>query len=233
MTMFVIALATFILLHIGVSATPLRAAIVKAVGEGVYRGLFSLASGIVLAWMLFSFGAARADPANVLLWTPPDWARHVTATLVLAGFLLGVTGMITPNPVALGFASAIQKPDPAPGIIRVTRHPFLWGVALWGVGHAASNPEAASLLLFGGLAAMSLAGTRSIDRKAAARDPTHWARFKAVSSNVPFAAILQGRNSFNMGETAPRLLVALLAYAAVAYFHGVLFGVKAFAFGAG
>jgi uncharacterized membrane protein len=233
MTVFALALAAFILLHVGVSATPLRAALVGGMGEGRYRGVFALASVGVLAWMLFAYGAARADPANAVLWEAPAWGRHVTATLVLAGFLLAVTGLLTPGPTTAGFEGALKKPDPAKGILRVTRHPFLWGVSLWGIGHLFANPETTSLMLFGGLAAMSLLGTRSIDRKSAARTPEQWEAFRKVTSNVPFAAIVQGRNRFAIGETLPRMLVALLAYAAVAYFHGVLFGQKAFAFGAG
>ena len=34
---------------------PLRAAAVKGVGEGRYRGLFALTSAAVLAWMIWSF----------------------------------------------------------------------------------------------------------------------------------------------------------------------------------
>jgi len=233
MTMFALALGAFILLHVGVSATPLRGALVKGMGEGPYRGLFALSSVGVLVWVLFSYGAARADPANAVLWSAPDWGRHVTATLVLAGFLLAVTGLLTPGPTTAGFEGALKKPDPAKGILRVTRHPFLWGVALWGAGHIFANPEATSLMLFGGLGAMALLGTRSIDRKSKARDPEHWEAFRAVTSNVPFAAIAQGRNRFAIGETLPRMLVALIVFGAVAYFHGPMFGQKAFAFGAG
>lgn len=233
MTMFALALAAFVLLHIGVSATPLRAALVKRIGEAPYRGIFALASIGVLAWMLFAYGAARDDPANANLWTAPDWGRHVTATLLLVGFLLGVTGLLTPGPTSAGFEGALKKPDAAKGILRVTRHPFLWGVALWGIGHLAANAETTSLMLFGGLAAMSLLGTRSIDRKSRARDPEHWEAFRQATSNIPFAAIVQGRNRFNAGETLPRMLLALLVFGAVAYFHGPIFGQKAFAFGAG
>lgn len=233
MTMFALALAAFILLHVGVSATPLRGALVKGIGEGPYRGVFALASVGALAWMLLSYGAARTDPANAILWNAPDWGRHVTATLVLAGFLLAVTGLLTPGPTTAGFEGALKKPDPAKGILRVTRHPFLWGVALWGAGHLFANPETSSLMLFGGLAVMALLGTRSIDRKSQARDPAHWDAFRNVTSNVPFAAIVQGRNRFAIGETLPRMLVALIAFGAVGYWHGVMFGQKAFAFGAG
>ena len=232
MTMFALALGAFILLHIGVSATPLRAGLVKGIGEGPYRGLFALASAGALGWMIWSFGIARADLANVNLWSPPAWGRHVTATLVLAGFLLAVTGLLTPGPTLAGFESTLAKPDVVKGVLRVTRHPFLWGVALWGLGHLAANPEKTSIMLFGGLAAMALLGTRSIDRKTAARNPEQWARFKGETSNVPFAAILQGRNRLALGEIAPRLIIALLAFAAVAYFHRYAFGVPAFNFGA-
>ena len=92
--------------------------------------------------------------------------------------------------------------------------------------------EITSVMLFGGLAEMVLLGARSIDRKSAARDPAAWAAFKAVTSNIPFAAITQGRNKLALGEMAPRLLIALLAFAAVAYFHGPIFGVRVFDFGA-
>lgn len=232
MIQFAIALAAFILIHVGLSGTPLRRTAIKAIGEGPYRGLFSLASAGLLAWMLFSYGAARTDPGNALLWTAPDWGRHVTATLVLVGFLIGVTGLLTPSPTAVGFESTLQKPEPAKGILRVTRHPFLWGVTLWGLGHLAANPETTSVMLFGGLAVMALLGTRSIDRKTAARDPAAWAAFRNATSNIPFGAIIQGRNRLRILEIAPRALAALAIFAAAAWFHRYIAGVPAFGFGA-
>ena len=50
-----------------------------------------------------------------------------------------------------------------PGALRVTRHPFLWGIALFSVGHLATVPTRASLLLFGTLLVVALTGTVSID----------------------------------------------------------------------
>lgn len=232
MTMFAAALAAFILLHVGLSATPLRAAAIRAIGEWPYRGLFSAASAIVLAWMIFSFGAARGAPENQIIWDPPSWGRHATALLVLLAFLLAVPGLIAPGPTMVGMERGMAAPEPARGMTRITRHPFLWGVALWGAGHLLANGETTSLMLFGGLLAMVLLGTRSIDRKAAARDPEGWARFKAVTSNVPFAAILQGRNRLVLGEVVVPLLVALAVFAATIWFHRVFFGVAPFDFGA-
>lgn len=48
MTNFPMALAVFVLLHIGVSATGLRGALVRRIGEGPFRGLFALVSAAVL-----------------------------------------------------------------------------------------------------------------------------------------------------------------------------------------
>ena len=74
------------------------------------------------------------------------------------------------------------------------------------------------------LGLMVLFGTRSIDRKGRARDAEGFARFEAVSSNVPFAAILQGRNRLALGEIALPALAGLAAAFVVAWAHGALFG---------
>ena len=228
---FAAALAGFVLIHVGVSATGLRSAIVSKIGERPYRGLFSLASAALLVWLILALAAVRADPTDPLreaMWWPPEWFRWPAYALILLGFLLGVTGLLTPGPTFVGFEGALNKPEPAKGMLRVTRNPFLWGVALWGVGHLLVNPERFSLMLFGGLSLMVLFGTRSIDRKGAARNPEGWAKFAAVTSNVPFAAIAQGRNKLALGEMGWRLIVAAAAFALFGYFHGAIIGVPAF-----
>jgi uncharacterized membrane protein len=91
------------------------------------------------------------------------------------------------------------------------------------------NPERAAIMLFGGLALMVLLGTRSIDRKSAARNPEGWARFQAVTSNIPFAALIQGRTKLVVGELLVPLLVGLGVALATGFFHAQLFGVAAFA----
>lgn len=220
--MFALALAGFVLLHIGVSATGLRGALVGRIGEGPYRGLFALASAGLLVWMVFSYPAAQASDVAPL-YTPPAWGRYATHALALLAFLLGVSGLLTPGPTTAGFEGALAKADAAKGVLRITRHPFLWGVALWAGGHLLSNGERHAVMLFGALGLMALFGTRSIDRKSAARNREQWETFRAVTSNVPFAAIVQGRNKLALGELWIRMFAALAAYVAVAYFHAGLF----------
>ena len=73
-----------------------------------------------------------------IVYLPPAWGRHLTALLVLIGFLLFFAPYLGNN------------------IKRWLRHPQLTGVACWGVGHLLANGEGRSILLFGGLAAWAI-----------------------------------------------------------------------------
>ncbi len=224
---FTAALAAFVLLHVGVSATGLRGRIVLRIGEGAYRIAFSVASLGLLVWLIQSYAATRRDlfdPLNDILWTPAAAVRWTGEGIAFLGVALAVAGVLTPGPTYAGFESTLKQESPAKGVLRVTRHPFLWGVSLWSVGHLLVNGERFALMLFGALGAMAIFGARSIDRKGRARNPEAWARFEAETSNVPFAAIAQGRNSFNFTESAWRLAVGVAVAALIGILHGDWFG---------
>lgn len=225
------ALAGFVLLHIGVSATGLRGALVARLGLGPYRIAFSLASAVLLVAMILGFSAMRADPfdpLNQAYWAPPTWLYWPAIALMFVAFVFVVCGVLTPGPTFAGFeASSLAKEEPARGVLRITRHPFLWGVALWAGAHLLLNGERFALTLFGALGVMVLFGTRSIDRKGAASGGAAWEKFLEVTSNIPFAAILQGRNKLALGEIGWRWLASLLVFAAIGYMHAGLFGVAA------
>jgi uncharacterized membrane protein len=232
MNLFAWALAGFVLIHIGISATGLRTRLVGWIGEWPYRGLFSLASLALLVMLIQGFGQMRADPfdpLNAVLWAPPDWLRWVAYVLVLFGLSLAGAGLFTPGPTLAGYEKkGLAMAEPARGVLRITRHPFLWGVAFWGAGHLLVNGERFALMLFGALAVMAVLGARSIDRKGAARDPAGWAKFEDVTSNVPFMAITQGRNRLDLGEVGWRGLVGIAIAVALALFHQQIAGVPAF-----
>ena len=232
MNLFAWALAGFVLIHVGISATGLRARIVGAIGEWPYRGLFSLASGALLTGLIIGVGQMRADPfdpLNAPLWDPPGWLRWGAYVLVLFGLSLAFTGLFTPGPTTAGFEKAgLARGEPAYGVLRITRHPFLWGMALWGAGHLLVNGERFAVMLFGALALMAIFGARSIDRKGAARDPEGWEKFEDVTSNAPFVAIFEGRNKLSLGEIGWRGLAGVAIAVAIALFHRQLFGVAAF-----
>ena len=225
MTTLYLAAAAFVLLHVLISGTPVRAVLVRRMGEGVYMGLFSLLSVATLVGLIFAFAGARLTPGDVTWWGAEGWRRHVSLTLVLLAFLIGVPGLLTPNPTSVKGEGALDRPDPARGIVRVTRHPFLMGVTLWAVGHMVSNGDLASLVMFGSFLVLGVAGPPSIDAKRARVLGAKWEAFRAQTSIVPFAAILAGRQKLSLAEIGWwRPAVAIVAFAAMIALHPHAFG---------
>lgn len=218
-----VAVAAFVLIHLLVSGTRVRDGLVARIGEGPYMGLFSLLSVAVLAWMVWSYGQARAEN---IVWWGPDPLRHVAFLVQLVGVLLIVTGLLTPNPTSVKQEGTLDKGDPIRGVIRITRHPFLWGVAIWAGGHLLVNGDLASVLLFGSLLFLGAIGGASIDAKRirALGEPYH--EFKTVTSNVPFVAILKRRQPLRLGEIGWRLPAALAVYALLFAAHPWIAGVS-------
>ena len=144
-------------------------------------------------------------------------------------FVFVVVGLTTPSPTVVGGENRplSDRADPAHGILRVTRHPFLWGVAIWAVAHLLTNGDLASAILFGSLLSLALIGPTLIDGKRRAAGSQDWQRFEASTSNVPFAAIAGGRNRLALGEIgAARFLGALALFASALALHRSVFGVS-------
>lgn len=219
----ILAAAFFLFIHFGIAGTRLRDLLVARIGEKVYRGLFSLLSVAGLAWLIVAYGRAPVET----LWEAPRTLTHGAFGLVLFAFLLAVPGLLTPNPTAANQEQRLERPDVVQGIIRVTRHPFLWGTAIWAGAHLLANGDLASVVLFGSLLLLALAGTFSIDAKRRRSFGASWDAFERATSNLPFAAIASGNNRLVLGEIgAWRLLAALAAYAVVLAFHSTWFGVN-------
>ncbi|HUS24728.1 MAG TPA: NnrU family protein [Candidatus Binatia bacterium] len=223
MVMLFAAALCFTALHLLVSGTTLRQALVARLGERAYTVLFSLASVAALGWLIVAYGRLRVPQP-----TPFTAARGLADTMVLIAFVFVVLGLLARSPTAVGGERLLRAPDdaaPARGIHRITRHPFLWGVALWAAVHVLLNPGAIHLLFFGTFLVVALFGTVSIDRKRALRLGEAWQRYAALTSNVPFAAIVRGRNRLVMGELGLwKLAVAAAACAAIAALHARFFG---------
>jgi uncharacterized membrane protein len=156
------------------------------------------------------------------------WSAWVPLLVMPFALLLLVCGVSTLNPTAVGAPDTLDQTEPVRGILRVTRHPFMWGVALWALAHLVPNGDAAALVLFGTFALLALLGTLLIDHKFRARRGAQWQRFAAASSNVPFAAILAGRQHLVSGEIGwLRVGAALVLYVVLLAVHPWLFGLSA------
>ena len=232
MQMLVAAAVVFLAIHLIVSGTRLRDAITGMIGENAYLGLFSLASVGVIVWLAMSYNAASAtlgsgnDPA---LYSPGVAVRHLAMPIVLLAFLIGVPGLLTTNPTSVRQEGAASRDDTVRGILRVTRHPFLWGVAIWSGFHLAANGDEASVVLFGTFFVTAVLGTFSIDAKRKRKLGAAWNGFATKTSNIPFGAILSGRNSFRAGEYFDwRFFAAILVFSAILVSHARIFGVSPF-----
>jgi len=223
MTQLILAALFFIALHKCVAGTSARGRAIEKLGENVYRAAFSLLSLLGIVWLAYAYRVA----GYIETWGQLTWFKPIAALLMLVAFLLGVLGMTTPNPMAVGGENLLMADTPAQGIHRVTRHPFLWGVAVWAFVHLIANGDVASLVLFGSLLVVVFVGMISIDGKRKKSCGRHWDSYAAATSIIPFQAIKEGRNMLVIAEFKVwQLVVALVLYLAVMHFHQAWFGVS-------
>jgi uncharacterized membrane protein len=223
MPQLILAALFFIVLHVGVSGTSARGCAIEKLGENVYRAAFSLLSLFGIVWLAHAYRVA----GYIETWGQLAWIRPIAALLMLVAFLLVVLGMTTPNPMAVGGENLLMADAPARGIQRVTRHPFLWGVAVWAFVHLIANGDVASLMLFGSLLVLVFVGMISIDAKRKKACGRHWDSYAAATSIIPFQAIKEGRNTLVIAEFKVwQWVVALVLYLAVMHFHQTWFGVS-------
>jgi uncharacterized membrane protein len=223
MTSLILAAVFFVAIHLLVAATALRDRLIARLGAGAYRGMFSLASVVGIVWL----GVAYAGAPLVPLWGQFPGCKIVALAGMLIAVVLVVVGLTTPNPTSVGGEALLARAAAPVGILRITRHPFLWGVALWALVHLVVNGDLASLVLFGGLLGLALIGPASIDRKRRRALGAAWDGFAGRTSNLPFLAIAEGRTGLGLGEIKPwQWLAALAAFALTVALHQAVFGVS-------
>jgi uncharacterized membrane protein len=94
----------------------------------------------------------------------------------------------------------------------------MWGIMLWALAHILARGEVAALVFFGGFFILAALGTLLMDRRK--RVDPDFARFAALTSNVPFVAIAQGRNRLAWREIgALRPVIGLVLFAGLLYAH--------------
>jgi uncharacterized membrane protein len=134
MAMLVLGLLIFLGAHTFTTLRTARAAAIGRLGEGPYKGLYSLVAAIGLLLMIWGFSRYRSA-GYIQIWNPPFTFFHPVA-LVLLWFAL----------VALVAAYA-----PPSRIKSLLRHPMLVAVKVWALSHLLVNGDLGSMLLFGGL----------------------------------------------------------------------------------
>lgn len=215
----VAATLAFLALHI-VPSTPLRALAARSIGEGAYLGLFGVASLACLVGMSMAYARAPVE----VLWP----GLRLAPVLVLPfAFVFLACGLFSSNPTAVAQSGALRHPEAARGILRITRHPVMWAIMLWAGAHLLALGSLKAVVFFGGLLLLAAAGTTLQDARKAKALGEDWKRFAASTSNIPFAAIAQGRNRLawrEIGGWKPAAGLAL--FALLLYSHAWLFGYR-------
>src|SRR3989338_1979643 len=210
-------------IHFLISGTGLRGKLVGLAGEKAFQAIFSLMSVTGIIWLSRAYGQSE----YVQLWGQLPAVRLFALIVFLIAFFFVVPPLTSPNPTVVGGEALLTGKEPANGIQRITRHPFLWGVALWSLTHLVVNGDLASLIFLGAFLIVAVGGPFSIDRKRRKSSGDAWERFAALTSNVPFMAIIGGRNSLKIGELGWwRVVLALILYGLFLYFHQTLFSVS-------
>ena len=222
MGQLIFAAALFIAAHLGVSSTPLRSALVSRIGERAYLGVYSLLAAVTLIYLVIIYNRL---PHTDFLWAPTRASRAVAMGIMPIAFVFLLGAFLTRNPTSVGQESTLKAVGQGAGLIRITRHPLQWAIVLWAVAHVIANGDLASLIFFGSLGTLSLAGSFLIDLKKSRSAAADWAPFAAATSNVPFAAILQRRNRLAIGELTIPLIGGLVLYAVVLWGHAWVSGV--------
>ncbi len=146
LAILIVGLVVFLGSHVFVSLRSRRAALVARLGEGPYKGLFSLVSLAGLAITVYGFWTYRGE-GLIPVWSPPVFLRHVAAALIWPAFICVVAAYI-------------------PGHIkRVLKHPMLVGVKLWALAHLLANGDLGGIILFGSILAWAVYDRISLKRR--------------------------------------------------------------------
>ena len=219
--------ALFLATHLGISSTSLRSKLTDRLGQRGYLGLYSLLAIATLGYLIWLYNFVPRFDYFWALDPKLYWAPKILMPIAFI-FLLG--GFMVRNPTAVGLENTLKDPEQKDrlvrGLTRITRHPFQWSVVLWAVSHMAANGDVVSVVFFGTFAILGAAGGVLIDRKKAASLGEDWLPFVEATSNIPFAAILSGRNKLVLKELLLPVGVGLLGYGLVYWGHEWVSGVR-------
>jgi uncharacterized membrane protein len=132
MTLLILGLVIFLGVHsLRIVSEDLRTRLRGRLGEGAYKGLYTVLSIAGFVLIVVGYGQARQDPT--LLWATPAWTRHLAALLTIPAFVLLVAAYVPGNAIKARL-----------------HHPMVLGVKVWALAHLVANNTLADLLLFGG-----------------------------------------------------------------------------------
>lgn len=211
----VIATAAFVFTHFAMSG-PLRQPLVSRLGAQGFLLLYSLVSIGTLAWSVVVFDRTDADWQAWNGMAPVPWA--LASLLTLTGLALLIPSFARnpalPGKTAAGLGTVIPV-----GVFRVTRHPMMWGIAIWALGHMIAAPSARVLVLMTGIILLALVGSHFQDKRKVAGNKREFGPWQRRTTFWPkFGELLRLHTI---------LLITFLVWFIATWIHYHLFGIPA------
>jgi uncharacterized membrane protein len=148
MSLLILGLVLFLGIHTLTTMRGARAAVIGRLGEGPYKGLYSLVSAVGLVLIVWGFSSYRSG-GYIRVWDPPVAIFHPIALILLWFAFVALAATYAP-----------------PGKIKsVLRHPMLVAVKAWALSHLLVNGDLGSMLLFGGLLAWAVYDRIALKRR--------------------------------------------------------------------
>lgn len=162
---------------------PLRAPLVAAIGETLFRLLYSVVALASFAWAVMAFRAV--GPGGPMLWDGMGTTVWIVASLVMLIASVLLAGSFLRNPALPDPRAASHAAAGPHGVFHVTRHPMMWSFALWAAMHVLLNPTPRQWIMAGAIAVLALVGARLQDRKKEALMGDAWTQWEAQTSYWP------------------------------------------------
>ena len=116
------------------------------------------------------------------MWEVSEAQWIAGALLMWLGSILFV-GSFVGNPALPG----APRPRSAPaGVLAITRHPMMWGFALWAIVHLAVIAMPKALVFDGAIIVLALVGSAMQDKKKKRLMGETWHEWSAQTAFVPF-----------------------------------------------
>jgi uncharacterized membrane protein len=198
---------------------PLRAPLAARIGE---RGFQIVYSVVAIATFVLMVQAYQAMPAELPLWAVDDALWAVASLVVLLASILFL-GSLIGNPALAAPGAVKAAAAPARGVFAITRHPMMWGFALWAIAHIMVVPVPGQILLCLALVILALGGSLGQDSKKAKLMGTAWQDWQSRTAFVPFSGQLSGRLSWADAVPRPHALFGgIVVWLVATWAHGAL-----------
>jgi len=140
MLIMIAGLVMFLGIHsIRLVAADLRTSLIKRLGAGGWKGVYSLISIGGLILIIWGYGATRTAP--VFIYELGLWTRHMALLFTWLAFVLLAATYVPGNQIRARLG-----------------HPMYAGIKIWAFAHLLANGRLGDILLFGAFLVWAIAG---------------------------------------------------------------------------